>query len=252
MEDKLALRARDFWTALVLIAVSQLFLWETSSIPFFKADAAGVDSGAWYNSAALIPYGIFAALLALALVLLVISVRDGGAARALQTVGFTSDRDEWVRLICLAGILTCYIVGLLPRVDFVLSSALVIAALTFGFHVGGNKPMGWALVFIAIPALYAFIMHTGQDEWAKPHDDDWVTFVSFVGLCVFSLASAKRAGHLTLALKLTPVVAVLAPTILVLAMAFGFRQNIPNRTGLIFKQVEYHYYVNILPILRGK
>ncbi len=47
-----------------------------------------------------------------------------------------------------------------------------------------------------------------------------------------------------------PAIAILAPLILVCAMAFGFRQNVPNRGGLIFKQIEYHYYVTLRPIWR--
>ena len=45
-----------------------------------------------------------------------------------------------------------------------------------------------------------------------------------------------------------PVIAVVAPLILILAMAYGFRQNVPNRGGLIFKQIEYQYFVNIKPL----
>ena len=42
--------------------------------------------------------------------------------------------------------------------------------------------------------------------------------------------------------------AVLVPLMLVLAMAFGFRQNVPNRSGLLFSQIEYHYYVTLKPL----
>ena len=85
-DEKQALRVRDFWTALVLIGLSLFFLWRTSRLPFFKASAAGV-SAEWFNSAALVPYGIFAALLGLGLSLLAIAVRDGGAPRLLRRGG---------------------------------------------------------------------------------------------------------------------------------------------------------------------
>ena len=52
--------------------------------------------------------------------------------------------------------------------------------------------------------------------------------------------------------RITPIVSVMAPLILVLAMAFGFRQNVPNRTGLLFSKIEYHYYVTVRPLWRGK
>ncbi|MFG6604803.1 hypothetical protein, partial [Sulfitobacter sp. 1A09134] len=48
----------------------------------------------------------------------------------------------------------------------------------------------------------------------------------------------------------TPWIALLTPLILVTAMAFGFRQNVPNRGGLLFSQIEYHYYVTLRPLWR--
>jgi len=48
--------------------------------------------------------------------------------------------------------------------------------------------------------------------------------------------------------RATPWIAALAPLILICAMAFGFRQNIPNRGGLLFSQIEYHYYVTLRPL----
>ena len=252
MDDKLALRARDFWTSLVLIAVSLLFLWQTSEIPFFKADAAGVDSGAWYNSAALIPYGVFAALLVVSTGLLFVAIKDGGASHALRTVGAFSDRFEFIRAALVAGIIAFYIAGLVPRVDFIIASALTMAALTFGFHEGSRAAMLRSFAFVAGPALYALAVHPTRDQWAKPHDDDWVSLVAFVALCTVSLVISHREGRMSRSIKLTPLVSVLAPTILVVAMAFGFRQNVPNRTGLLFSQIEYHYYVDVLPILRGQ
>jgi hypothetical protein len=48
--------------------------------------------------------------------------------------------------------------------------------------------------------------------------------------------------------RATPWIAVLAPLVLICAMAFGFRQNIPNRGGLLFSQIEYHYYVTLRPL----
>ena len=252
MDDKAVLRARDFWTALVLLAVSIFFLIRTTDIPFLNSKAAGVDAAEWYNSAALVPFGIFGALLLLSLVLLGISIRDGGASRALSAVGVGFDADEIKRLSAIAVILFCYIFGLVPRVDFIISSALMITCLIWGFHGGSRMAMLISSVAIALPALYASVMHFGRDQWSKPLDDDWVTLAAFVTVTavMFWLARRDEAGKTVV--RLTPVVAILCPLILVLAMAFGFRQNVPNRTGLVFKQIEYHYYVTVKPLFQGK
>lgn len=252
MDDKAVLRTRDFWTALVLLAVSVFFLIQTTDIPFLDSKAAGVDSAEWYNSAALVPFGIFGSLFMLSLVLLTVAIRDGGAGRALSAVGIGLDSKELKRLAAIAVILFCYIFGLVPRVDFIIGSALMITCLIWGFHGGSRIAMLISSVAIAVPALYASVMHFGRDQWAKPHDDDWVTLAAFVILTAIMFWRARRDPDGKAVVRITPAVAIICPLILVLAMAFGFRQNVPNRTGLFFKQIEYHYYVTVKPLFQGK
>ncbi|WP_336054936.1 hypothetical protein [Nitratireductor sp. CH_MIT9313-5] len=255
MQDKTRLRQQDFWTALVLIAVSIFFLYKTSEIPFFRANAAGVESGQWYNSAALVPYGIFAAILLLGLSLLLTAIRQGGAPNALQVQAVR----DWMtsssagRMGAVALILLCYIFGLVPRVDFIIGSALVILALTFGFHIQRPRATFIALVAVLIPSIYALLVHFPQSEWNTPHDDDWLALAAFFALSITMFSDIRMAGEKPDGfLKAAPLVALLVPAFLIVAMAFGFRQNVPNRTGLFFKQIEYQYYVNVRPWLSGK
>ncbi|MGB5864343.1 MAG: hypothetical protein WBG95_08575 [Sulfitobacter sp.] len=244
--DIAVLRARDFWAALALIAASVFFLWRTSYIPLFGGNRAGVSGANWYNSAAIVPLGVFSALLVLALVLLVISVRAGGARTALSAVGIGWNRSEAIRFGTIGVIIGLYIIGLVPRVDFILCSGLVITALIYGFHTGNPRRMVTAAAAVAVPALYALIMHLPQSQWAKPHDDDALTLLIWIVLSVVAWRGPRDAVA-----RATPLIAVIVPVVLVCAMAFGFRQNVPNRSGLIFSQIEYQYYVNIRPIWRN-
>ena len=252
MEDKTVLRARDFWTSLVLMATSIFFIYKTTDIPFFNTKSAGVDAAEWYNSAALVPYGIFYAMLILSVVLMFISIKDGGAERALSIVGLGFTKDETLRITSVSAILLLYIFGLVPRVDFIIGSALMITCLIWGFHKGDQKSMLISVGAIAIASLYALIAHFPRSEWTKPHDDDWVTLLVFAALTVVMFIKERRANALDRIVKLTPVISVLVPIILVCAMAFGFRQNVPNRQGLIFSHIEYHYFVTIKPLWQGQ
>lgn len=240
------LRARDFWAALVLIAVSAFFLWRTSFIPLFGGNRAGVSGASWYNSAAIVPLGVFSALFILAVILLVTAIRAGGAKTALSAIGIGWNRFEAIRFSTIGIIIGFYIIGLVPRVDFILGSGLLITALIYGFHTGNTRRMITAAVAMFVPAFYALVMHFPQSQWAAPHDDDWLTLVVWIILSVI----AWRGPRDTVA-RAIPVIALAAPLILVCVMAFGFRQNVPNRSGLIFSQIEYHYYVNIRPIWRN-
>lgn len=246
LEDVQTLRARDFWGALALMALSVFFLWRTFDIPLWGGNRAGVSSADWYNSAAIVPLGIFSALLVLSTILLVIAIRAGGARHAVTAIGIGWDRDEALRFATIGIILFFYIAGLVPRVDFVLCSGLLITALTFGYHGGHRGRMALSAVAVAVPGAYALVRHLPQSQWGA-HDDDWVTLAAWVALTAIVLTKARGDR----VLKAVPIIALVAPVVLVCAMAFGFRQNVPNRGGLLFKQIEYHYYVTIRPIWRS-
>ncbi|AML53645.1 hypothetical protein RC74_11910 [Falsihalocynthiibacter arcticus] len=243
--DISVLRARDFWAALVLIAISAFFLWRTSFIPLFGSNRAGVSGASWYNSAAIVPLGVFGALFILGLVLLITAIRAGGAKTALTAVGIGWNRFEAIRFSTIAIIIGFYIVGLVPRVDFILCSGLLITALIYGFHTGNPRRMITSAIAVFTPAAYALAVHLPQSEWAAPHDDDWLTLAVWIILSGLAWLGPRDAVA-----RAIPIIAIITPIILVCAMAFGFRQNVPNRSGLIFSQIQYQYYVNIRPIWR--
>lgn len=239
--------------ALLLIAVSLFFLQQTAEIPFFKADAAGVDAGQWYNSAALVPFCIFGVLLLLSIGLLVIAIRQGGlpgGALGWRVVRSWSLRADVARMAATALIMLAYIFALVPRVDFTLASALVLLALIYGFNATRPQATAIALTAVVLPSLYALIVYFPRDSWGASHSDDYATLIAFLALIPIALLETKRAeGRIGGILKLAPLLAFLFPLFLVIVMAFGFRQNIPTRSGLLFQQIEYHYYVTLKPWL---
>ena len=244
-KDLEMLRARDFWGALALIGCAVFFLWRTSFIPFLGENRAGVSGAEWYNSAAIVPFGIWLAMLLLGLVLLRIAIKAGGAKRAFSSVGLGWNRQEAIRIGSIAVIMGMFIFALVPRVDFILASGLVITALIYGFHAGRVGRMLQAAGAVTLPGIYALSMHFPQAEWNKPHDDDWVVLAAWMLLTVWMLVHDRSRIA-----RATPWIALLTPLILVTAMAFGFRQNVPNRGGLLFSQIEYHYYVTLRPLWR--
>lgn len=242
-DAKAELRARDFVSSLVLMALSAFFIWRTLLIPLWGENRAGVSGLEWFSSAAIVPLGIFVSLLVLSVVLLVISIRDGGAKRALGAAGIGWNPAEARRFGTIAVILFFYIFALVPRVDFLISSGLLITALIHGYHGGVGRRMWLAAAVVSVPGLYAFVMHFSRNAW-NAHGDDWVALAVWVAFSIY-VFWRRRAEPLRVAI---PVIAIVAPLVLILAMAFGFRQNVPNRGGLIFKQIEYQYFVNIKPL----
>ena len=244
--DLAVLRKRDFWGALVLMALSAFFLWRTFDIPLWGGNRAGVATASWYNSAAIVPLCIFTALMILSFVLLMIAIKAGGAKHALSAIGVGWNSAEALRFTAIGLILFFYVAGLVPRVDFVACSGLLITALVFGFYKGRPGRMVLATAVITLAGAYSLMTHLPQAEWGA-HDDDIVTLILWAGLTVWVVLNAKGDR----VLRIVPVLAVLAPLVLVCAMAFGFRQNVPNRSGIIFSQIEYHYYVTLRPLWRS-
>lgn len=253
-QERRELRQKDFWTAITLLAVSGGLLLKTTELPFFEARAAGMADGKWYNSAAIVPYLVFGLLFVLAASLLVIAIRDGGSPRRDDFGRFLTQLSTQVvqkfTIICL--ILLGYIFALVPRVDFTIATSLTMMALTYGFHERRLRPAFIGLVAVVVPSIYALAVNFPSELWAKPHDDDYVTLAAFVVLVIVALVESRRTnGELPRYLRYMPIVCFLTPLLLVITMAFGFRQNVPNRTGLLFSQIEYHYYVTLKPMLDG-
>ncbi|NOD99624.1 hypothetical protein GS610_20645 [Ruegeria sp. HKCCD6228] len=242
-DETLILRTRDFWASIVLITVSLFFLWKTLDIPLWGENRAGVSGSDWYNSAAIVPLFIFGGILVLSFVLLAISVRSGGAQNAFSALGIGWEKCEAYRASTIGLILLAYVVGLVPRVDFILCSGLLITALTYGYYGGHARRALVACVAVVAAGLFAFAVFPAQADWNE-HGDDWFTLAVWVTLTLVVLTKAVTER----VLRFVPVVAILAPLILVSAMAFVFRQNVPARGGLIFKQIEYHYYVTLRPL----
>ncbi len=245
-DDKEVLRARDFWTALVLLLVSAFFVWKTTAIPMFGENRAGVGGVDWYNSAAIVPMGIFLSLFVLSCALLITSIQAGAAARAMTSSGLGWINSEVSRVGTISIVLLAYIGGLVPRVDFFLSSGLLITALIFGYHGGHRARAFLSAGFVGAAGLYAILANKPQAEW-KALDDDWVTLIAWLSLTGIVIVKSKHKPGL----RIVPVIAVCAPLVLVCAMAFGFRQNVPARSGLVFQHIEYHYYVTLRPLWRN-
>ena len=244
-DDLRHLRARDFWTSIALFVIALFLLWKTTAIPLTGGTRGGVNGVEWYNSAAIVPLGLFCALLLLSLVLMVTAIRAGGAKDAFEAVGMGWNTKEVLRVSCLFAIMLAYIAALVPRVDFIICSALVISSLIFGFYKAQPRRMVTALAFVGLPAVYAMAFHLPRNQW-RAHNDDWFALLCWIALSALILLRAKGDR----VLRITPALAVLAPSILVCAMAFGFRQNVPARDGLIFSQIEYHYHVTLRPLWR--
>jgi hypothetical protein len=83
--------------------------------------------------------------------MLAIAIRAGGAKTALRPVGIGWDRFEATRFSTIGVIIGFYIFDLVPWVEFILCSGLLITALIYGFHTGYPRRMITSAVAVFIP-----------------------------------------------------------------------------------------------------
>ncbi|MBB4017507.1 hypothetical protein GGR16_002536 [Chelatococcus caeni] len=159
------LRKADFWTGLVLVAISVFMLVETLGYPL-EGSYAGVRN-AWYVSPALLPLIVSAFLILLSCSLLATAVRAGAASAALADVtpralrGHAgAARDIWIVAFVLGGYIYC----LVPYVDFTAATALTLLTLAAAYHLPTARVRKAGLAVFAC-AIAAVLLATFAAGW---------------------------------------------------------------------------------------
>jgi hypothetical protein len=134
VKDTKTLRKGDFWTSLILFAVSVAMIATATTFPM--TDSYGGVQNVWYVSPALFPLIVGGVLVLLSAVLFVNAVVSGGARDALASLqkigGRLADRD--IRLILIVALISAYVYALIPRVDHFIGTALFLQAFILSFY----------------------------------------------------------------------------------------------------------------------
>lgn len=194
------LRKADFWTGLVLVAISVFMLVETLGYPL-EGSYAGVRN-AWYVSPALLPLIVSAFLIVLSCSLLATAVRAGAARAALADVtpralrGHAgAARDIWIVAFILGGYIYC----LVPRVDFTAATALTLFTLAAAYHLPTARVRKAGLgVFACAIAAVAFAALAGWRPQPRSTAADlrdlgvWAAFLIAAGSVAWAAGAPGR------------------------------------------------------------
>lgn len=129
MEPILARRRADFWTSLVLLVVAAAMLGGALQFPL-RGTYAGVRN-VWYVSPALFPLIVATGLGVLAVALMLGAVRAGAVRVAFAPASGTGRGD----VVLIGALIAAFVVGFVPRIDFVVAGGLFLLAFTTAFHV---------------------------------------------------------------------------------------------------------------------
>lgn len=240
------LRKADFWTSLVLLALAAGMLVETLSYPL-QGSYAGVRN-AWYVSPALLPLIIAGTLIVLSGLLLANAIRTGGAGAALADLPHASATRMWAATAdfwIIGGILAGYIYGLLPRVDFIAATTLMLFTLVAIYDMERPSIVRRALAIffittIVVVALALLGWRPGAQSAAAYARDGavWAAAAASIVLVWFA-----ARGHATAGARFSRCVWLSVLTALIASIVFKYGLLVPLPTeGLtveLMNQIRY-------------
>jgi hypothetical protein len=127
-------RTADLWTSLVLLVLAAAMIGGALQFPL-RGTYAGVRN-VWYVSPALLPLIVAACIAILALALLVTALRAGAARSAFQRPPRAAGALD---VVLIAGLIVAFVVGFVPRVDFIVGAAFFLLAFTISFHLDDQR-----------------------------------------------------------------------------------------------------------------
>jgi hypothetical protein len=226
------LRKADFWTSLVLLAIGAGMLLKALSMPL-EGTYAGVTN-AWYVSPALFPLIVAGFLLLLSLILLANAVRTGGASAALRafrrqkTHASAGSEAFWI----VGGVLGAYIYILVPRVDFIAATTLLLFTLVAVFDLRSTRAARRALLVYAATAaavlgMALFLFELPPQSAEAYARDASVWMVVAVSMGVVAVALREEPENRTRFARCVWV-SLLTPLILSTSFKYGLLVPLPN------------------------
>jgi uncharacterized membrane protein YhaH (DUF805 family) len=241
MDDLLRMRRADFWTSLIFFGIAAGMIGSAMTMPL-KESFAGVQN-AWYVSPALLPLMIAAGLLILATTLLCNAIRTGGAAAALASLGRWAEasRDATVRMLVSIAIIAGYVFGLIPRVDYVIATALFLQVFIAAFYVGRKEIMRLqtaSFLLLVAPAFLADLLGVYPSPGTAPRYalDLIVLLIAFgLGLVTWRRLAPDPIGRRRFAI--TTTVSIVVALLTSVSFKFGLLVPLPAE-GPVVRAME--------------
>ncbi len=231
---RLWLRRADVWTGLVLAIVAAAMVAQALTFPL-EGTYAGVKN-AWYVSPALFPLMVGGMLFVLSVGLVGNGIRE---ARRLSPTGrffgggSHAAAGQGGNALLVASLLAFFIVGLVPRVDFVIATALYLVVFMGVYAI--KSPVGRGLLIaclgVSATAVFAMALAGAWPPSRSPGqlDADAVLCAVLVLAIVVFVGFARGAEHK----RRVPVVASAIGTAVILSAVFKYGLLVPlPREGL--------------------
>lgn len=245
MEEK-KLREYDFLTSIILIIFG---IWDISqALKMPMKDSYGGVNSVWYVSPALFPLFIGGALILLGTILLINSIKTGGAVTMIDRIKSKSQfqvSDKSVRVLTVFLALASFIYILIPNIDFFMSIALFLFFICTAFYPDHDEfRKKYTIHFLSGMSIFLILFVSGLSDVLNgilKYNMDILSLIFLIYLNVVARIIAKRYEVPKNLIRQVTIVSLLVPLILCPLFRYFLLVPLPVEGGII-KLMNLLYY----------
>ena len=245
MMETTKLRKADFVTSIILVLFGVWILVEAFQMPM-KGSYGGVKS-VWYVSPAFLPLIIGIAIIILGVVLLVHSIKTGGAAGFINSVTSVTFRlsDSSQRFIGIIVALVALVYVFVPRVDFFLSVVLFLSYFIPAYFFDSMPELRRLMAaFVGMSILVIVIFATplaAMLNTALMFATDVIVLLGIVGINIYAAALGRRSPTNRRRYRIGLLASLITPLVLTPVFRFALGVPLPHEGGIVqLMQIIYY------------
>jgi hypothetical protein len=243
---KKELRRADFITSVMLLVFSVWIIMETLKMPM--KDTFGGVQNVWYVSPALFPLIISIFIMVLGVVLLIHSIKTGGAKYFLDNFSFRYKglSEKNIRFIGILLALFSFVYLNIPRIDFFISVTLFLTYFISVFYFDDKDLLKKLTLFYFTGSIIFIILFVfGISKIINSYYEYFIDILAlffYLSYVIYNWVNIKSSNIFKKRLIVSLIVSLVVP--LILCPAFRYFLLIPlPKEGLIIQMMHNIYYL---------
>jgi len=243
---KKELRRADFITSVLLLVFSVWIIMETLKMPM--KDTFGGVQNVWYVSPALFPLIISIFIMVLGTVLLIHSIKTGGAKYFLDnfSVRYKGLSEKNIRFIGILLALFSFVYLNIPRIDFFISITLFLTYFISVFYFDDKDLLKkFTLFYFTGSIIFIILFVFGISKIINSYYEYFIDILAlffYLSYVIYNWINIKSSNIFKKRFIVSLIVSLVVP--LILCPAFRYFLLIPlPKEGLIIQMMHNIYYL---------
>jgi len=243
---KKELRKADFITSVLLLIFSVWIIMQTLKMPM--KDTFGGVQNVWYVSPALFPLIISIFIMVLGVVLLIHSIKTGGAKYFLNnfSVRYKGLSEKNIRFIGILLALFSFVYLNVPRIDFFISVTLFLTYFISVFYFDEENLLRKLTLFYFIGSIIFIILFVfGISKIINSYYEyftDILALFFYLSYVIYNFVNIKSSNIFKKRLTVSLIVSLAVPLILCPTFRYFLLVPLPKE-GLIIQIMHNIYYL---------